>query len=166
MTTQNNTSATTSDDRKTPEYFDQTTHARMYPHFARTVPVKGKGDDYERINMSAAFGKVGKDSLTYVSYDVKVTNPVLEDYQKVKEAINDKSVKVIMQTVVADAEPEIHEYEGESRVVMKARLMKIVWCAVDGELVIDNRRKPEADADDNTTDDIPADAKVEDRMVA
>ena len=168
-----NTSANSSADK----FYDLTTQARFFPSFAREV--KGKNSPgYERLNASAAFGKVGQDTLRYVQYDVKVCGEqTLADYLSVKDAINDENKTVRMQVVIGDAAPEIYEWKGENRVSMKGRLLKIVWCSVDGELVVDNRNKPEADAEVEaepaeqsaemveTVQGSPEPAAVEDRMV-
>ncbi len=169
MTTSNTQNSTA------PQYFDLVTHARLFPNFARTIPVKG-GNDYERVNGGAAFGEVGENTLEYVNYDLKVVaGQTLTDYLSVKDAINDKNQKVRMQVIIGDGKPEIQEYKDKQYVVLKGRLLKIIWCSVDGKLVIDNRQKDGEAAAEKSVDQVneteaeegemPADAKVEDRVV-
>lgn len=131
------------------KFFDLTTYASGYPNFAREIKVKGKNEDYTRVNFTARYGLAG--DLSYVNYDLKIPSKgsILADFEKVKAAINDRDKKVVMACCIGDAQPETFTYqkgerEGEVGVAMKGRMLNIIWCAVEGELVIDNRKNQEA----------------------
>jgi len=162
MTTQsqntngNNSSANSNEEVK---FFDITTHASGYPRRAREIPVQ-KGSAYNRVDMGARFGRAG--DLGYVNYDLKVSGQsVTEDYEKVTAAINSDDHEVVWCVTIGDAYPKPFTYKngakkGETGVTMMGRLLKIIWCSVDGELVVDNRRKLESVSDNDGQQDLPA----------
>lgn len=136
------------------EYFDLHVSGLGYLGRAREVkPGPGKRfTPFWAVSISALHGP--RDSVNYVYFDTTVrgeeASKVIQDLEK---AINDENCKVLAGFNLGDLMPETYVKNGETRISLKGRLLRISWVKVDGETVYTAPQPSETDGakDDDQT---------------
>lgn len=119
------------------KYFDLHTHGLGYVHRIRNVPVP-KGETYLAADIHAIHGQSG--STETVRFDCRVVGKDAEELiGRCVKAVNEHR-SVLIGFIIGDLRPELFEYKqgerkGETGVSLKARLLKVKWIRVEGDLV-------------------------------
>jgi len=132
------------------QYFDLHVTGIGYLRRAREVPVR-RGEPFLALEINALHGAA--DQVEYTRFDCRVSGS--EAQKRVRQfmaRINDRDTKVLAGFRLGDVYPDLFTYRsgeraGETGVSLKARLLRIQWIKVNGEMVY-TAPKP--------TDDAPA----------
>jgi hypothetical protein len=123
------------------EYFDLHTTGLGYLSRARAVKPKTgqRFTPFWAVSISAFHGprQGPRDAISYVFFDVKATGAESEKViQEFEAVINNKERKVLAGFNIGDMYPdEPYEKDGQMRVTLKGRLLRIMWVKVDGQTV-------------------------------
>ena len=132
------------------KFFDLHVTGIGYLRRAREVPVR-RGDPFLALEINALHGAA--DQVEYTRFDCRVSGS--EAQKRVRQfmaRINDRDTKVLAGFRLGDVYPDLFTYRsgeraGETGVSLKARLLRIQWIKVNGEMLY-TAPKP--------TDDAPA----------
>ena len=120
------------------KYFDLHITGLGYLNRAREVPVR-RGEPFLAVDISALHGSA--DQVEYTYFDCRVSGSeaqkVIREYQ---DRINSKERKVLIGFKLGDLYADLFTYAtgenaGKPGVSLKARLLKIEWVKVDGDVV-------------------------------
>lgn len=123
----------------TKHYFDIHATGVGYLNRVRTVPVKGKGNDYLAVDIGALRGLQGKVDYTYFSCRVSGAEAQRVIREELAEHVK-AGKKVLIRFKVGDLTPEAFTYskgprQGQTGVNIKSHLLIIYSAAVDGQCV-------------------------------
>lgn len=113
-------------------YFNLHTAGIGYISRIREVKPK-KGGAFLACKVSALCGAA--DAVEYRPFDCRVSGAEAEKLvYRCMDAVNaDK--KVLIGFNIGDIYPDLYEFNGETKVMMKGRLLRIDWIKVDGQTV-------------------------------
>ncbi|MCC3750840.1 MAG: DUF3577 domain-containing protein [Halorhodospira halophila] len=119
-------------------YFNLHTHGIAYLNRAREVRPR-KGEPFWAVEVNALYGH--PDDVDYTRIDCRVTGREAQEVvERLEQAINDRSEKVLARFKIGDIYPEAFVYRsgqraGEYGVTIKGRLLRLEWVKVNGETV-------------------------------
>ena len=119
------------------KYFDLHVTGIGYLGRAREVPVR-RGEPFLAVEINALHGAA--DQVDYTRFDCRVTGAEAQDLiQEFMSGINDRDAKVLVGFRLGDLYPDVFTYQtgekaGQTGVSLKARLLKIQWIKVNGEM--------------------------------
>jgi len=133
------------------EYFDLVTTGIGYLNRSRTVnPIQG--DKYESVSISALRGK--SNDVNYTYYDTNVVgSDAIEFIKKYKDDINNKDSKFLVRFNVGDSMPSsftLSNGENKGKVChnIKARLLKITYASINGNVIYSEKSDTDNQAPD------------------
>lgn len=138
-------------------YFDLHTSGVGYLNRARELILKKAS--FLAVDLSALRGET--DNVEYTRFDCRVSGKEAQTVvRQLKPAIEAKQ-KVLVGFKIGDLYPTTFVYErgdrkGQTGISLKAHLLRIAWAKVDGELVYQAPRDPEA----SSTEETPAQAEA------
>lgn len=125
-----------------PKYFDLHTAGVGYVSRIREVKPK-KGAAFLACKVSALCGP--SDAVEYRHFDCRVSGAEAEKLvRRCMDAV-DAEKKVLIGFNIGDIYPDLYEFNGETKVMLKGRLLRIDWIKVDGQNVY---TAPKRDAED------------------
>jgi Protein of unknown function (DUF3577) len=133
-----NTTTTNTSVQAQSQYFDLHANGTGYLSRVRTVSVK-KGADFVSVSIASFHGD--RNEMNYTHFDAKVSGENAKDIiELLRAAANDKSRKVIVGFTIGDFQPESYVVDkgvsaGQTRFVLKGRLLKISFAKIDGKLI-------------------------------
>ena len=118
------------------KYFDLHTTGIGYLNRVRQVKSQ-EGDPFWTISLAALRGSV--DKAQYTHFECRVSGKDAQEIVRRLQAPVDRELKVLINFTLSDLNPEIFTYKqgdraGTSGVSIKARLLRITWAKVDGQL--------------------------------
>jgi hypothetical protein len=155
-----NTPAGTPANPDTKHYFDIHATGVGYLNRVRTVPVKGKGNDYLAVDIGALRGEQGKVEYTYFSCRVsgaEAQRVIREDLAEHIQA----GKKVLIRFKIGDLTPDSFTYskgprQGQTGLNIKSHLLIIYSARVDGECVYRAPSREDASASSAVENATPA----------
>lgn len=120
-------------------YFDIHATGVGYLNRVRTVPVKGKGNDYLAVDIAALRGEPGKIEYTYFGCRVSGKEAQRVIREDLAEAIK-ANKKILVRFKVGDLVPETFTYQkgvkqGQTGITIRSHLLFVLWAKVDGQYV-------------------------------
>ena len=122
----------------TDKYFDLHVTGIGYLGRAREVPVR-RGEPFLALEINALHGAA--DQVEYTRFDCRVSGSEAQHLvRQFMARINDRDTKVLAGFRLGDVYPELFTYRsgeraGETGVSLKARLLRIQWIKVNGEML-------------------------------
>ena len=119
-------------------YFNLHTTGLGYLNRLREVPVK-RGNNFFAVDISAIHGK--SDEIQYTRFDCRVSGKEAESIlAQIKPLIDDDKNKVLVGFKLGDLYAGTFIYQkgkkkGETGVSLKARLLRIEWVKVNGQMI-------------------------------
>ena len=118
------------------KYFDLHTTGIGYLNRVRQVKSQ-EGDPFWTISLAALRGSV--DKAQYTHFECRVSGKDAQEIVRRLQAPVDRELKVLINFTLSDLNPEIFTYKqgdraGTSGISIKARLLRITWAKVDGQL--------------------------------
>lgn len=131
----------------TAQYFNLHTSGVGYLSRIREVKPK-KGDAFLACKVSALCGAPNADGkVEYRVFDCRVSGAEAEKLvRRCMDAVEAEK-KVLIGFNIGDIYPDLYESNGETKVMMKGRLLRIDWIKVDGQTVY---TAPRQDAETGT----------------
>ena len=125
------------------KYFDLHTTGIGYLNRVRQVKPQ-EGDPFWTISLAALRGSV--DKAQYTHFECRVSGKDAQEIVRRLQAPVDRELKVLINFTLSDLNPEIFTYKqgdraGTSGVSIKARLLRITWAKVDGQLFYSEESK-------------------------
>jgi hypothetical protein len=148
----------------TDQYFDLHVTGIGYLGRAREVPVR-RGEPFLAVEINALHGAA--DQVEYTRFDCRVAGAEAQELiQAYRSTINDRDAKVLAGFRLGDLYPDVFTYRagekaGQTGVSPKARLLKIQWLKVDGEMRYTAPQTTDPDGESVATDPDGADAQEE-----
>jgi hypothetical protein len=125
-------------------YFNLTCNGIGYLNRLRTVNPK-KATPYLAVSLSALEGP--KNDVNNVYFDLMVSGKQAKDTIEILAKAIEAKQKVLVGFSVGSIRPDSYEYNGETKLVIKGRLLKIRWAKVDGEAIaVPQEEDDEADS--------------------
>ncbi|MCU7804146.1 MAG: DUF3577 domain-containing protein [Candidatus Thiodiazotropha sp. (ex Lucinoma borealis)] len=115
------------------DYFDLHTSGLGYLQRAREVkPGPGKRfTPFWAVDINAIHGP--KNAVNFVYFDCRVSGTeAMHVIQDLVSEINNRDRKVLVSFKIGDLLPDIYDKNGETRISLKARLLRVAWVKIDG----------------------------------
>jgi hypothetical protein len=124
-------------DSSEPKYFDLHTTGIGYLNRVREIKPE-RGQPFLAVDISALHGSA--DNVEYTRFDCRVSGKEAQDIVRNLMADVEADRKVLVGFKIGDLYAETFTYErgerqGQTGISLKARLLKITWAKVDGEVV-------------------------------
>lgn len=127
----------------TTQYFNLHTSGIGYISRIREVTPK-RGQPFLACKVSALCG--ASDAVEYRPFDCRVSGAEAEKLvRRCQEAVGAER-KVLIGFNIGDIYPDLYESNGEAKVMMKGRLLRIDWIKVDGQNVYSAPRRETSEA--------------------
>ncbi|QLQ32078.1 MAG: DUF3577 domain-containing protein [Candidatus Thiothrix singaporensis] len=127
----------------TTQYFNLHTSGIGYISRIREVSPK-RGQPFLACKVSALCGAA--DAVEYRPFDCRVSGAEAEKLvRRCQEAVEAER-KVLISFNIGDIYPDLYESNGETKVMMKGRLLRIDWIKVDGQNVYSAPRRETSEA--------------------
>jgi hypothetical protein len=142
----------------TDKYFDLHVTGIGYLGRAREVPVR-RGEPFLAVEVNALHGAA--DQVEYTRFDCRVAGAEAQALiRRFMSRIHDRDTKVLAGFRLGDLYPDVFTYRtgekaGETGVALKARLLKIQWIKVNGEMLYTAPKETESERVGSDADNAP-----------
>lgn len=126
-----------------PQYFNLHTSGIGYLSRIREVKPK-KGAAFLACKVSALCGAA--DEVEYRYFDCRVSGAEAEKLVRRYQQAVEADSKVLIGFNIGDLYPDMYESNGETKVMLKGRLLRIDWVKVNGQNVYTAPRRETAEA--------------------